>query len=187
MHSQNRTMVSLCKPTTVTAGCSSARLEYASGGRVVAGSNPVTPTGKEADSRMFLNPLLFVIYIFVVQILRVGCRGIRFVLFLMNVLVCNHVLLGACLYEECRRSEVFVCFECCCVVSGGFIGSSDYSGFFRQVFVNIFYFFSILCDAKSQKYFNQMGFGFAFLEPFSYSRVGVMACSLAMRLMFRTA
>ena len=28
------------------SGCSSARLEYASGGRVVAGSNPVTPTGK---------------------------------------------------------------------------------------------------------------------------------------------
>ncbi len=27
------------------SGCSSARLEYASGGRVVAGSNPVTPTG----------------------------------------------------------------------------------------------------------------------------------------------
>ena len=26
------------------AGCSSARLEYASGGRVVAGSNPVIPT-----------------------------------------------------------------------------------------------------------------------------------------------
>ena len=30
------------------SGCSSARLEYASGGRVVAGSNPVTPTGKKA-------------------------------------------------------------------------------------------------------------------------------------------
>ena len=28
------------------SGCSSARLEYASGGRVVAGSNPVTPTQK---------------------------------------------------------------------------------------------------------------------------------------------
>ena len=26
------------------SGCSSARLEYASGGRVVAGSNPVIPT-----------------------------------------------------------------------------------------------------------------------------------------------
>ena len=34
LHSQNK-----------SAGCSSARLEYASGGRVVAGSNPVTPTG----------------------------------------------------------------------------------------------------------------------------------------------
>ena len=30
---------------TRNSGCSSARLEYASGGRVVAGSNPVTPTG----------------------------------------------------------------------------------------------------------------------------------------------
>ena len=30
----------------IKAGCSSARLEYASGGRVVAGSNPVTPTGR---------------------------------------------------------------------------------------------------------------------------------------------
>ena len=29
---------------TRNSGCSSARLEYASGGRVVAGSNPVTPT-----------------------------------------------------------------------------------------------------------------------------------------------
>ena len=29
------------------SGCSSARLEYASGGRGVAGSNPVTPTTKE--------------------------------------------------------------------------------------------------------------------------------------------
>ena len=27
-----------------TSGCSSARLEYTSGGRVVAGSNPVIPT-----------------------------------------------------------------------------------------------------------------------------------------------
>ncbi len=33
------------------SGCSSARLEYASGGRVVAGSNPVTPTGKSIDNR----------------------------------------------------------------------------------------------------------------------------------------
>lgn len=30
---------------TRNTGCSSVRLEYASGGRVVAGSNPVTPTG----------------------------------------------------------------------------------------------------------------------------------------------
>ena len=33
-----------------TSGCSSARLEYTSGGRVVAGSNPVIPTNW-ADSR----------------------------------------------------------------------------------------------------------------------------------------
>ena len=33
------------------SGCSSARLEYASGGRVVAGSNPVTPTGKNEGVR----------------------------------------------------------------------------------------------------------------------------------------
>ena len=31
------------------AGCSSARLEYSSGGRVVAGSNPVTPTNWKAS------------------------------------------------------------------------------------------------------------------------------------------
>ena len=30
-------------------GCSSARLEYTSGGRVVAGSNPVIPTTKNAN------------------------------------------------------------------------------------------------------------------------------------------
>ena len=33
------------------SGCSSARLEYASGGRVVAGSNPVTPTGENEGVR----------------------------------------------------------------------------------------------------------------------------------------
>lgn len=32
------------------SGCSSARLEYASGGRVVAGSNPVTPTFRLASA-----------------------------------------------------------------------------------------------------------------------------------------
>ena len=31
------------------AGCSSARLEYSSGGRVVAGSNPVIPTEYNAS------------------------------------------------------------------------------------------------------------------------------------------
>ena len=36
----------LCTRKTKVTGCSSARLEYASGGRVVAGSNPVTPTGE---------------------------------------------------------------------------------------------------------------------------------------------
>ena len=51
------------------AGCSSARLEYTSGGRVVAGSNPVIPTKKILDNLMVikdffvkevvLEPLLF--------------------------------------------------------------------------------------------------------------------------------
>ena len=49
-------------PTKVSAsssGCSSARLEYTSGGRVVAGSNPVIPTNRKAlifsrISRLFL-------------------------------------------------------------------------------------------------------------------------------------
>ena len=40
------------------SGCSSARLEYASGGRVVAGSNPVTPTGKKRISLIRTYPLL---------------------------------------------------------------------------------------------------------------------------------
>ena len=38
----------LLHPLNKTTGCSSARLEYASGGRVVAGSNPVTPTDRKA-------------------------------------------------------------------------------------------------------------------------------------------
>lgn len=38
--------VYFCTRKTKVTGCSSARLEYASGGRVVAGSNPVTPTGE---------------------------------------------------------------------------------------------------------------------------------------------
>ena len=56
--------VPVCEKYTIFAlrnatGCSSARLEYASGGRVVAGSNPVTPTdGKSLIfnriSRIFL-------------------------------------------------------------------------------------------------------------------------------------
>ena len=41
-------MLYLCnrKQTKSEAGCSSARLEYTSGGRGVAGSNPVIPTTK---------------------------------------------------------------------------------------------------------------------------------------------
>ena len=39
-------------------GCSSARLEYASGGRVVAGSNPVIPTYR-ADSVTNVTLFLF--------------------------------------------------------------------------------------------------------------------------------
>ena len=41
-----------------SAGCSSARLEYASGGRVVAGSNPVIPTDEKA-LQVFVEPVLF--------------------------------------------------------------------------------------------------------------------------------
>ena len=61
---KSRRNVTICEKYTIFAlrnatGCSSARLEYASGGRVVAGSNPVTPTdGKSLIfsriSRIFL-------------------------------------------------------------------------------------------------------------------------------------
>lgn len=46
---------------TRNSGCSSARLEYASGGRVVAGSNPVTPTELPSsnDSILIESLLLF--------------------------------------------------------------------------------------------------------------------------------
>ena len=40
-----------------TSGCSSARLEYTSGGRVVAGSNPVIPTSEQVAELIVL--LLF--------------------------------------------------------------------------------------------------------------------------------
>ena len=45
-----------------TSGCSSARLEYTSGGRVVAGSNPVIPT---EDKGVIFNiiPFLFLYHI----------------------------------------------------------------------------------------------------------------------------
>ncbi len=39
------------------SGCSSARLEYTSGGRVVAGSNPVIPTGLKALIIVFFKKL----------------------------------------------------------------------------------------------------------------------------------
>ena len=42
------------------AGCSSARLEYASGGRVVAGSNPVIPTEESIDNQMIVNAFCFI-------------------------------------------------------------------------------------------------------------------------------
>ena len=44
---------------TRNSGCSSARLEYASGGRVVAGSNPVTPTGKSVEQESLFNAFLW--------------------------------------------------------------------------------------------------------------------------------
>lgn len=43
----------------MSSGCSSARLEYTSGGRVAAGSNPVTPTAKSDESRSFFVPSPF--------------------------------------------------------------------------------------------------------------------------------
>ena len=61
---KSRRNVTICEKYTIFAlrnatGCSSARLEYASGGRVVAGSNPVTPTDEKSlifnrISRIFL-------------------------------------------------------------------------------------------------------------------------------------
>ena len=46
-------------PLIKTAGCSSARLEYASGGRVVAGSNPVTPTGWKGIGNLMIIDAFF--------------------------------------------------------------------------------------------------------------------------------
>ena len=52
------TIFALRKRTNVfdrhSSGCSSARLEYTSGGRVVASSNLVTPTKLSRDSRTFV-------------------------------------------------------------------------------------------------------------------------------------
>ena len=63
-HQQSNKSVTLHRLTRKAvrpSGCSSARLEYTSGGRVVAGSNPVTPT--EIDSgrgkRFFPRPDFF--------------------------------------------------------------------------------------------------------------------------------
>ena len=52
------------------SGCSSARLEYTSGGRVVAGSNPVTPT-PSYEACDLLNRKPFVFYVF----LKTGQQG----------------------------------------------------------------------------------------------------------------
>ncbi len=54
----------ICSPKTKGTGCSSVRLEYSSGGRVVAGSNPVTPTDSNAKvsalrQRLFCCPHVF--------------------------------------------------------------------------------------------------------------------------------
>ena len=42
------------------SGRSSVRLEYTSGGRVVAGSNPVTPTDERLGNLMIAEPFSFV-------------------------------------------------------------------------------------------------------------------------------
>ena len=52
----------ICSPKTKGTGCSSVRLEYSSGGRVVAGSNPVTPTDSKVSAlrqRLFCCPHVF--------------------------------------------------------------------------------------------------------------------------------
>ena len=43
------------------SGCSSARLEYTSGGRVVAGSNPVIPTNFEQTAELKSSAVFFVV------------------------------------------------------------------------------------------------------------------------------
>ena len=49
---------------TRNSGCSSARLEYASGGRVVAGSNPVTPTElPSSNDSILIESLLLFFYV----------------------------------------------------------------------------------------------------------------------------
>ena len=59
------TIFALRKRTNVfdrhSSGCSSARLEYTSGGRVVASSNLVTPTKLSRDSRTFVLLFFFVV------------------------------------------------------------------------------------------------------------------------------
>lgn len=59
MISQKYTIFAVPKQRETVSGRSSVRLEYTSGGRVVAGSNPVTPTDEKSlifnrISRIFL-------------------------------------------------------------------------------------------------------------------------------------
>ena len=42
------------------SGCSSARLEYTSGGRVVAGSNPVIPTNLDTQASIYIDASFFI-------------------------------------------------------------------------------------------------------------------------------
>ena len=56
-----------------TSGCSSARLEYTSGGRVVAGSNPVIPTKQFSKKRkpvVSLEATGFFVVVLLLDILR---------------------------------------------------------------------------------------------------------------------
>ena len=70
------------------AGCSSARLEYASGGRVVAGSNPVTPTGKSLE-----NQTIFEAFAFLYILLNAFCGCLLAILFLSLYIRNNSKLL----------------------------------------------------------------------------------------------
>ena len=54
------------------SGCSSARLEYTSGGRVVAGSNPVIPTNLDTQASIYIDASFF--YLYSISVFRIPSR-----------------------------------------------------------------------------------------------------------------